>query len=133
METPYEITESENRYIDGFIDSNLVSEVIPESKKLGAHLESEEYNTLIEIPEKEVEDKKEDESDGIEPVRVDDRGEWYSMKQMCQKMKRTPERIRQMVLSDNPVIIKDTSLGVILYRLSAGWEFSKRGGIIEIQ
>ena len=86
-------------------------------------------NTLIDIDA--LREKKKAVWKAAEPVRVDDRGEWYSMKGMCQMMKRTPERIRQMALERNPVIVKDTSLGVILYRLSQGYEFSERGGIRE--
>lgn len=65
----------------------------------------------------------------MEPILIDENGEWYSMKCISEKMHRTPERIRQLTLVMNPPIIKDKSRGIILYRLADGWEFSEKGGI----
>lgn len=67
----------------------------------------------------------------MEPILIDENGEWYSMKGMSKKMQRTPERIRQLALSENPPIIKDKSRGIILYCLAKGWEFCEDGGIKE--
>ena len=51
------------------------------------------------------------------------------MKGISEKMSRTKERVRQLAVGSNPVIIKDKSRGIILYRLADGWEFSEKGGI----
>lgn len=68
----------------------------------------------------------------MDPILIDDRGEWYSMKGISEKMSRTKERVRQLAVGSNPVIIKDKSRGIILYRLADGWEFSEKGGIRKI-
>ena len=60
----------------------------------------------------------------IEPIRKDEQGEWYSIKGMVAKTGYTAERIRQLGNMPNPSIIKSKDMGVILFRLAEGWEFS---------
>lgn len=65
----------------------------------------------------------------IKPLITDDQGDWYSMKDISELSQRCPERIRQLTLIDNPIVIKDKSHGVILFRLTEGYIFSRNGGI----
>lgn len=67
-----------------------------------------------------------------EPIRVDEQGEWYSIKGMTAKTRYTPERVRQLTKMPEPAIIKNKEMGVVLFRLADGWKFSSVKGIKKI-
>lgn len=66
----------------------------------------------------------------MEPILIDENGvKWYSMQGIALAAKRTPERLRQLTKGVDPLIIKDNSRGIILFRLADGWKFAEKGGI----
>lgn len=68
-------------------------------------------------------------NDFLKPILTDEQGDWYTMIAIAELAQRTPERIRQWTVMDNPLVVKDKSRGVILFRLADGCEFSENGGI----
>ena len=65
----------------------------------------------------------------LNPIFRDENGDWYSMTTMSLLLKRTPERVRQLSSAPNPIIIKDKTRGVILFRVADGYEIAEEGGL----